>query len=71
MKSAFLSATFPELPGSRCHHEARGRGSSKKVAISRAIGALLKKTGRYRWSTIQLVVNVIDMPEDNPKPKGE
>lgn len=67
MKSCYLNATFPELPGSRCHQESRGQGSTKKVAISRAVGALLKKVGRCKWGTIQMVATVIDLPAAEEK----
>jgi hypothetical protein len=64
MKSADVQATFPELLGRVCHAEARGRGSSKKVALCRALTALLKTVGRHQWTTVSLTATVVELPAE-------
>jgi hypothetical protein len=43
-----VSAYFPELKGSHCRQQARGRGSSVRAATARAFAALLRSPGLKR-----------------------
>lgn len=48
-----ISATFPELKGSKCHQTGRGRGSNWKAAAGAAIRDLLgqRKLKAQRFTT--------------------
>jgi hypothetical protein len=63
MKSAYISATFPELKGKFGTREGRGEGSNASIAISRAIKDLLKQVKRKQFTTILSRIIVIEKQE--------
>lgn len=45
IKTAYISGTFPDLPGGKCNQEGRGQGSNIRVAAANAMKDMLKKPG--------------------------
>jgi hypothetical protein len=63
-KQAYIEGFFPEVKG-RADRVGRGRGSTAKAAISRAIGDLLKQVKGKRIQTIKATITVTEvMPEE-------
>lgn len=60
MKNAFVDALFVELKGPSAFKAARGKGSTAKVAISRAFGNLLKQTRGKRFQTIKATITITE-----------
>jgi hypothetical protein len=65
MKFAYIEGSFPELPGGQMYKNARGFGSTPKVAISRGIAALLKQTKHKRITTLKLTIVISDGCDPN------
>jgi hypothetical protein len=65
MKQAYIEATFPDLLVKDAYQTGRGRGSSSRIAISRAVGDLLKKVSKKRVSTIKATISITDVMEEN------
>ena len=61
LKTAFIDAHFPDLRGDS-YATGRGAGSTARIAISRAVGNLLKdqKVRRKRISTIKMTVSITE-----------
>ena len=62
-KRVFIEAQFPELKGGFIYKEARGTGSSPKVAISRAFAALLKQVRGKRFTSIKATLTIVKAQE--------
>lgn len=66
MKKVLIEAQFPDLKGD-CYASSRGTGTSVKVAISRAVGALLKdkkvRKKRIHSITMRVFINEVTATE--------
>jgi hypothetical protein len=60
MKAVTVEAFFGELKGNP-YRTGRGRGSSTKVAISRAFGDLLKQVKKKQIHTIHATLTIMDV----------
>ncbi len=66
MKLAHAVCFFPELKGKHINVEGRGRGSSPRVAIARAMEDAVRQNKGLRWHTVKATITVI-----TEAPKGE
>ena len=67
MKLAQADCFFPELKGKHINVTGRGRGSSPRVAIARAIENALRQNSKLRWHTIKATITVItEAPKEVP-----
>lgn len=63
-KIAFIEATLPELKGGQMYQYGKGEGANTKAAISRAMGAMLKKIKGKRISVIQARISLSTKVEE-------
>lgn len=63
MKQAYIEGFFPQVKGN-ADRVGRGRGSSAKVAIARAMGNLLKQVNGKQARTFKATVTITDVPEE-------
>ena len=63
-KIAFVEATLPELKGGQMYQSGKGEGANAKAAISRAMGAMLKKIKGKRISVIQARISLSTKVEE-------
>ena len=61
MKRAIVDGFFPELKGKFINRSARATGGSSKVAIGRAMAALLKEVKGKRVSVIKATITLVDV----------
>ena len=61
MKLATIEGFWPELRGKHIYATGRGRGSSSKAAISRAVADILKMQRGKRWTSFKATVTVTEM----------
>lgn len=61
MKIARVSATFPELKGSDCYADGKGKGSTPRAAISRAFEDLFSQPNMKgkRFSSIRADITIM------------
>ena len=60
MKTATINAHFPELVSHKCYATGKGKGSTLKVAIARAVQDLLRQPNvkGQRYTTIKMTVSI-------------
>jgi hypothetical protein len=61
MKLATIEGFWPELRGKHIYATGRGRGSTAKAAISRAIADILKAQRGKRWTSFKATITVVEM----------
>jgi hypothetical protein len=64
MKMATVEAMFPELKVKDAYQTGRGKGSSSRIAIQRAIAAALKQVSGKRITTFKATITVVEMMEE-------
>lgn len=63
-KNVFVDAHFPELRGPAMYKTGRGTGSNPKVAIGRAMAALLKQVSGKRFSCIKATITITEATKE-------